>query len=61
MITKEDYKNLLEYFEIHAVPEELTDFVEKLKILYDILLLNEKFQAESGELNDKLREYIKKD
>lgn len=61
MITKEDYKNLIEYFEIHAVPEELTEFVEKLKILYDILLLNEKFQAESGELNDKLREYIKKE
>lgn len=61
MITKEDYENLLAYFEIHAVPEELTKFVEKLKILYDILLLNEKFQAENGELNDKLRELIKKD
>ena len=61
MVTKEDYKKLLEYFEIHAIPEELEEFIEKLKILYDILLLQEKYQIESGELNDKLRKYVKKD
>lgn len=61
MVTKEDYKNLLEYFETHAIPEELEEFIEKLKILYDILLLQEKYQIESGELNDKLRKYVEKD
>lgn len=61
MITKEDYKNLIEYFETHAIPEELEEFIEKLKILYDILLLQEKYQIESGELNDKLRKYVEKD
>lgn len=61
MVTKEDYKNLLEYFETHAIPKELEKFIEKLKILYDILLLQEKYQIESGELNDKLRKYVEKD
>lgn len=61
MVTKKDYEKLLEYFETHAIPEELEEFIEKLKILYDILLLQEKYQIESGELNDKLRKYVEKD
>lgn len=61
MITKEDYENLLEYFEVHAIPDNLEEFIEKLKILYESLLLNEEYQKKNGEINDKLRKYFEKD
>lgn len=35
MIRLEDYNNLLAYFEVHAIPEELESFVKKIEIMRD--------------------------
>ena len=58
MITKEDYKNLLEFFEEKGVPDNLKVFNEKVKLIYKQLELSEKFQEEVGVINDDLRKLI---
>ena len=58
MITKEDYKNLLEFFEEKEVPDNLKVFIEKIKLIYRQLELSEKFQEEVGVINDDLRKLI---
>ena len=58
MITKEDYKNLLEFFEGKEVPDNLKVFIEKIKLIYKQLELSEKFQEEVGVINDDLRKLI---
>ncbi len=61
MIFKEDYKNLLEFFETHAIPDELTNFVEKLKIIYEELNYREEVQKKIEELHNKLNELSQKE
>lgn len=61
MITKEDYKNLLEHFETVAIPENLVNFVEKLKVIYEELNYREEIQEKLSKLHNKLNELSKKD
>lgn len=61
MITKEDYKNLLEHFEVVAIPENLVNFVEKLKVIYEELNYREEVQEKISELHNRLNELSKKD
>lgn len=61
MIFKEDYKNLLEFFETHAIPDELTNFVEKLKLIYEELNYREEVQKKIEEIHNKLNELSQKE
>lgn len=61
MITKEDYKNLLEHFEVIKVPENLVNFVEKLKVIYEELNYREEVQEKLSKLHNRLNELSKKD
>lgn len=51
MITKKDYETLLEYFETHAIPDNLTILIEKLKLMYKSVCIAEKYQADNIEIN----------
>lgn len=61
MITLEDYKNLLDFFENIEVPEELKNFVEKLKVMYEELTYREEIQKHLKELRTRLEELSKND
>lgn len=61
MITKEDYKNLLEYFTYSAVPENLKNFVAKLEVIYEELNYREEVGNKIQELHKKLEELSKND
>ena len=61
MITKEDYKNLLDHFEVVAIPENLVNFVEKLKVIYEELNYREEVSNKFTELHNRLNELSKKD
>lgn len=61
MITKEDYKNLLEHFEVIKVPENLENFVEKIKVIYEELNYREEVQEKLSKLHNRLNELSKKD
>lgn len=58
MVTKEDFEHLIEHFEIVKVPENLEKFVEKIKIMYEEILVREEAQKKLAELNQKLEEII---
>lgn len=58
MITKEDYKNLLEFFEGISVPDNLKVFIKKIRLIYEQLVLSEEFQEKVGLINDDLRKLI---
>ena len=61
MITKEDYKNLLEYFEVHAIPENLENFIEKLKVIYEELNYREEVQKKIEDLHNRLNKLSEKE
>lgn len=61
MITLEDYKNLINLFDNIEVPEELTNFVAKLRVMYEELTYREEIQKKLGEFRAKLEELDKKD
>lgn len=61
MITLEDYKNLIELFDRIAVPEELTNFVAKLKVMYEELSYRDEVQKKLAEYRSKLEELNKND
>lgn len=61
MITKEDYKNLLEHFEVIKVPENLENFVEKIKVIYEELNYREEVTEKLTEIHNRLNELSKKD
>ena len=56
MITKEDYKNLLEYFHMCEVPENLKNFIEKLEVIYEELLYREEVQEKITDLHKRLED-----
>ena len=55
MITIDDYKNLLDYFEVNAIPENLNKFVEKLRIMYEEILYREEVQGKLNDFNEQLK------
>ena len=55
MITIDDYKNLLDYFEVNAIPENLSKFVEKLRIMYEEILYREEVQGKLNDFNEQLK------
>lgn len=61
MITLEDYKNLIDFFDIIAVPEELTNFVAKLRVMYEELSYRDEVQKKLAEYRSKLEELNKND
>lgn len=60
MVTKEDYENLLNYFEENEVPENLKDFIEKLKLIYEGILLSEEYREKNDSIQEKLAKFYKK-
>lgn len=54
MVTKKDYEALLEYFETHAIPDNLTVLIEKLKLMYKSILIAEKYQEDNKEINAEI-------
>jgi len=54
MVTKKDYEALLEYFETHAIPDNLTVLIEKLKLMYKSVCIREKYQADNIEINAEI-------
>lgn len=61
MITLEDYKNLIDLFDRIAVPEELTNFVAKLRVMYEELSYRDEVQKKLAEYRSKLEELNKND
>ena len=61
MITLEDYKNLINLFDRIAVPEELTNFVAKLRVMYEELSYRDEVQKKLAEYRSKLEELNKND
>lgn len=61
MITKEDYKNLIEFFEVHAVPENLENFIAKLKVIYEELEYREEVSKKIEDIHKRLEELSNKD
>lgn len=59
MITIDDYKNLIEYFDSIEVPENLNNFVEKLKVMYEEILYREEVSKKIEELHKRLEELSK--
>lgn len=59
MITLEDYKNLLEYFNNIEVPENLKNFVEKLTVMYEELTYRDEVQKKLAGFREKLEELSK--
>ena len=56
MISLDDYNNLLAYFEVHAIPEELEVFVKKLEIMRDEIVFRKDAEEKLKEYRDKLME-----
>ena len=56
MISLDDYNNLLAYFEVHAIPEELENFVKKLEIMRDEIVYRKEAEEKIKEYRDKLME-----
>jgi hypothetical protein len=61
MITLEDYNNLLAYFEVHAVPDELENFVKKLEVMRDEIVYRKQAEEKIKEYRDKLMELSEKE
>ena len=61
MITLDDYKNLIDLFDRIAVPEELTNFVAKLRVMYEELSYRDEVQKKLAEYRSKLEELNKND
>lgn len=59
MITVDDYKNLIEYFDSIEVPENLKNFVEKLKVMYEEILYREEVSKKIQDLHKRLEELSK--
>lgn len=59
MITVEDYKNLIEYFDSIEVPENLKNFVAKLKLIYEELLYRQEVQEKINGIHKQLEELSK--
>lgn len=60
MVTKEDYEKLLNYFEENEVPENLKDFIEKLKLIYEGILLSEEYREKNDSIQERLAKFYKK-
>lgn len=54
MITIEDFDNVLGYFSEHEVPENLTNFIAKLKIMREEILYRKESQEKLKYFNDEL-------
>lgn len=61
MITLEDYKNLLDYFNNVEVPENLKNFVDKLTVMYEELTYRDEVQKKLTGFREKLEELNKND
>lgn len=61
MITLEDYNNLLNYFEVHAIPEELELFVKKLTIMRDEIAYRKEAEEKIKSYRDQLMELSKEE
>ena len=59
MITIDDYKNLIEYFDGIETPENLKNFVEKLKVMYEEILYREEAKEKIENFHKKLEELSK--
>lgn len=60
MVTKEDYENLLNYFKENEVPENLKEFIEKLSLIYEGILLSEEYREKNDSIQEKLAKFYKK-
>lgn len=54
MITKEDFEALIEFLDVVKVPENLEKFHEKIKIMYEEILLREETQEKIKDIHDRL-------
>ena len=54
MITKENICDLVEYFEVAKVPENLELFVKKLNLIKEELLLKEEMQTKINKIHEEL-------
>lgn len=61
MITKKDYENLIIYFSNNTVPENLKNFVEKLKVMKEELDYREEIRNKIDELHKRLEELSNND
>lgn len=61
MITLKDYENLIRYFEENETPEELKNFMDKLKVMYESIKYKEEVQKKIKEFDNKLMELSKND
>lgn len=61
MITIKDYENLIIYFANHEVPENLKNFTEKLKVMYEEILYRDEADKKINEFHEKLKELNKND
>lgn len=61
MITLKDYENLIKYFEENETPEELKNFMDKLKVMYESIKYKEEVQKKIKEFDNKLMELSKND
>lgn len=55
MITKEDFTNLIEFFDTVKVPEKLEKFDKKIRIMYEEILLREETQEKLKDINERLQ------
>lgn len=55
MITKEDFTNLIEFFDTVKVPENLEKFNKKIRIMYEEILLREETQEKLKDINERLQ------
>lgn len=61
MITLKDYENLINYFEENEIPENLKNFMDKLRVMYDSIVYKEEVQKKIKEFDSKLMELSEKD
>lgn len=54
MITKEDFEALIEFLDVVKVPENLEKFHEKIKIMYEEILLREEMQKKATDIHERL-------
>lgn len=54
MINIEDFDNVIGYFEEHEIPENLTNFIAKLRIMREEILYRKESQEKLKYFNDEL-------
>lgn len=61
MITLEDYNHLLDYFEVHSIPQELELFVKKLEIMRNEIAFRKEAEEKLKYYRDQLMELSEKE